>query len=93
MKKVLLTLIAAALVFACKKKEEVKPAEPPAAAQWNAYFKMGGNLNDSTNTLTGNATDVTSEPPRRPSTGPAPTQPFRPQAPSPPPTSFLSPFS
>ncbi len=60
MKKVLLTLIAAVLIFACKKKEEeVKPEETPSATQWNAYFKMDGNLSDSTNTLTGTATDVT----------------------------------
>jgi hypothetical protein len=60
MKKALLTLLAATLLFACKdKKEEVKPDETPAATPWNAYFKMDGNLNDSTNTLTGTATDIT----------------------------------
>lgn len=59
MKKVLLALVAATVLFACKKKEEVAPQEPPAATPWNAYFKMDGNLNDSTNTLTGTATDVT----------------------------------
>lgn len=62
MKKVLLALTAATLIFSCKKKEEVKPAEPPAATELNAYFKMDGDLTDSTGTLTAAATDVTFNP-------------------------------
>jgi hypothetical protein len=59
MKKVLLTLAAAALVFACKEKEDVKPEEPGAAPSLSAYFKMDGNLTDSTGTLTSTAPNVT----------------------------------
>ncbi len=59
MKKVLLTLAAAALVFACDKKEDAKPAEPVVDPSLNAYFKMDGNLIDSTGTLTSTAPNVT----------------------------------
>ena len=62
MKKVLLTLIAAALLCSCKKKEEVKPEELPATTELTAYFKMDGDLTDSTGTLTGAATNVTFSP-------------------------------
>ncbi len=59
MKQVLLTLAAAALVFACNKKEDVTPEEPEAAPSLSAYFKMDGNLTDSTGTLTSTAPNVT----------------------------------
>ena len=59
MKKVLLTLAAAALVFACKEKKDVTPKEPEAAPSLSAYFKMDGNLTDSTGTLTSTAPNVT----------------------------------
>jgi hypothetical protein len=54
MKKVLLTLAAAALIFSCNKKDEVAPADP----KLNSYFKMDGELKDSTNRLAATSVDV-----------------------------------
>jgi hypothetical protein len=59
MKKVFLILAAAALVFACDKKEDAKPEEPVVDSSLNGYFKMDGNLTDSTGTLTSTAPNVT----------------------------------
>lgn len=49
--------MAAALIFSCKKKEEVGPAEPkPEAIE--GYFLMDGSANEATGKLAVAATDV-----------------------------------
>lgn len=55
MKKVFLTLVAAALIFSCKNKDEVAPADP----KMNSYFKMEGELKDSTGKLSAEVIDIT----------------------------------
>jgi hypothetical protein len=55
MKKVLLTLAAAAFIFSCNKKEEVKPAD----LRLNSVFKMDGDLKDSTGKLSAEPIDLT----------------------------------
>lgn len=54
MKKVLLTLVAAAFIFSCNKKEEVAPVAP----KLNSLFKMNGELKDSTGRLSAAPFDV-----------------------------------
>jgi hypothetical protein len=54
MKKVFLTLVAAALVFSCKNKDEVAPID----LKLNSYFKMEGELKDSTGKLTAESIDL-----------------------------------
>ncbi|MBD0257883.1 MAG: hypothetical protein ICV83_19385 [Cytophagales bacterium] len=54
MKKVLLTLVAAALIFSCNKKEEVTPVAP----KLNSSFKMEGEVKDSTGRLSATSNDV-----------------------------------
>jgi hypothetical protein len=54
MKKVLLTLVAAAFIFSCNKKEDVKPVDP----RLNSHFKMDGELKDSTGKLVAESIDV-----------------------------------
>jgi hypothetical protein len=54
MKKVLLTLVAAAMIFSCNKKEEVTPVAP----KLNSSFKMEGELKDSTGRLSAVSHDV-----------------------------------
>ncbi len=54
MKKVLLTLVAAAMIFSCNKKEGVTPVAP----KLNSSFKMEGELKDSTGRLSATSYDV-----------------------------------
>lgn len=54
MKKVLLTLVAAALMFSCNKKEAVTPVAP----KLNSSFKMDGEMKDSTGRLSATSYDV-----------------------------------
>ena len=55
MKKVFLTLAAAALIFSCNKKDEVEPMD----LRLNSYFKMDGDLKDSTGKLLAEPVDIT----------------------------------
>jgi len=60
MKNALLLLLAAALTFSCKKKEEVKPEVPQGDTfQLLGSFPLDGNANDASNNVNAAATDVT----------------------------------
>ena len=54
MKKVLLTFVAAALIFSCNKKDDVAPVAP----KLDSHFKMDGGLKDSTGKLAATSVDV-----------------------------------
>lgn len=59
MKSAHLILIAAVLIFSCKKKEEVVPEVPKAKNELTtSFFKMDGDASDSTGTLAGTANNV-----------------------------------
>ncbi|CAA9294604.1 MAG: hypothetical protein AVDCRST_MAG56-4998 [uncultured Cytophagales bacterium] len=58
MKKVFLTLVAATIIFSCKKKDEVVPEDPKSKAI-AGYFNMDGSASDSTGKLGIVTNDVT----------------------------------